>query len=124
MRRCLSRQRLRLRLRAVGADRITLGGSGGRAFLPEGKDLVAGPERRRPRDVNGVLHALMRRTSLGMSGQRALGRLAGLRGHAELVVHMNRFDMDGLADAGDAAFDGGTIRLAVELDLAPCQGAA
>jgi hypothetical protein len=59
-----------------------------------------------------------------MDLERALGRLASLRRHADIVMDVDGFDPDGLADARDATIDGGREALALEGDLAPCQGAS
>src|SRR5262245_46973874 len=85
--------------------------------------LVAESKRGIPRDGDGVLHALMRRAALQMDLERALGRLARLGWHRDVIVDVNRLDPDRLADAGDAAVDGSLERITIERDLAPCQGA-
>src|SRR6266851_9128318 len=93
-------------------------------LLSNGQHLVAGLKGGRPADLDGILHALMRGTALGMRSQGPFRRFPRLRRHSELVVHVNGLDVDGLADARDPAFHGGDEGLAVEGDLAPCQGAA
>ncbi len=85
--------------------------------------LVADADGGVPRDRDGVLHALVRRAALGMQLERALGRFSRVRGHRQVVVDVNRLDPDRLADAGDAAIDGGLEGITIERDLAPCQGA-
>jgi hypothetical protein len=55
--------------------------------------------------------------------ERALGRLASVGGDREVVVDVDRLDADGLARADDPALHRGPVGLAVEGDLAPCQGA-
>src|SRR5205823_14441665 len=66
----------------------------------------------------------MRGTALRMRHQGSFSGLPRLCRHGELVVHVDRLDVNGLADACDAAFHGGGEGLAVECDFAPCQGAA
>src|SRR6266446_2237303 len=92
-------------------------------LLSDGQHLVPGLERGGPTDLDGILHALVRWAALRMRGQGPLRRLPRLRRHGEFVVHVNGFDVDGLPDARDPAFHGGDEGLAVERDLAPCQGA-
>src|SRR5713226_9004611 len=89
----------------------------------ERHDPVAGAQRGVPRDLDRTLDALVGRASLGMEGERALGRLPRVRGDGEVVVHVDRPDADRLADADDAPLDDGLVGLALERDLAPCQGA-
>src|SRR5712692_2200820 len=66
----------------------------------------------------------MRGTPLRMRGEGSLGCLARFCGHGELVVDVDGLDVDGLAYTRDPAFRRGDEGLAVECDLAPCQGAA
>src|SRR2546428_11955221 len=94
------------------------------ALLPNGHRAVAGAERGVPGDADGILHALVRGTALDVDGQRTLRSLHSVRGHREVVVHVDRPDPDRLADPDDASLDGGLVGLAVERDLAPCQGAS
>src|SRR6266446_5139588 len=91
--------------------------------LADGHHLVTDAERGVPRDRDRVLHALVGGTALRMDFERALGRLAGLQRHAEIVMDVDGFDPDSLADARDATVNSGGESLAVEGDLAPCQGA-
>src|SRR5262249_40503462 len=65
----------------------------------------------------------MRGAALRMKLESALGCLARLRRHSHVVMDVNRFDPDRLADAGDAAVDRGPEGLTIEWDLAPSQGA-
>src|SRR5262245_60172596 len=85
--------------------------------------LLTESKRGIPRDGDGVLHALMRGTALQMDLERALGRLARLGRHRDVIVDVNRLDPDRLADAGDAAVDRRLERITIERDLAPYQGA-
>src|SRR5262245_51030941 len=66
----------------------------------------------------------MRGTALDVYVQRTLRRLYGVRGHRDVVVHVDRPDPDRLADPDDPPLDGSLVGLAVERDLAPCQGAS
>src|SRR5712691_1644192 len=102
----------------------SLGRRGMRCFFLYGQRLVAGLQRGRPGDVYGVLDALMRGTALRMRRQSSFSGLPRLCRHGELVVHVDGLDVNGLADARDAAFHGSSEGLAVEIDFAPCQGAA
>src|SRR2546425_1000593 len=102
----------------------SLGGSGiGSLALSNGDGLLADVNGGVPRDPDRVLHALVRGAALRMDFERAPGRLAGLPRHPEIVVDVDGFDPDGLADARDPTVDSGGESLAVEGDLAPCQGA-
>src|SRR3989454_63032 len=102
----------------------SLGGSGiGSLALSNGDGLLADANGGVPRDPDRVLHALVRGAALRMDFERAPGRLAGLPRHPEIVVDVDGFDPDGLADARDPTGDSGGESLAVEGDLAPCQGA-
>src|SRR6267378_6363804 len=76
-----------------------------------------------PRHLDGALDALVSRTALGMRGQRALGRLQRVGRHRDVVVDVDRADADRLAVADDLALHGGREAVAIERDLAPCQGA-
>src|SRR6266852_7814704 len=102
----------------------SLGRRGIRCFFLYRQRLVAGLERGRPGDLYGVLDALMRGTALRMRHQGALSCLPRVCGNGELVVHVDGLDVNGLADARDAAFHGGSEGVAVKCDFAPCQGAA
>src|SRR5262245_23044600 len=51
--------------------------------------LISRSERCRPGDRDGVLHALMRGTALRVKRQRPLGRLSGLGGHGEVIMHVD-----------------------------------
>src|SRR5207247_10864295 len=76
-----------------------------------------------PGDVDRVLHALMRGAALGMKLEGTLGCLARLRRHSKIVVDVNRFAADRVADARDATVDSGLEGIASQRNLAPCQGA-
>src|SRR6266852_178472 len=104
--------------------RMAARGAGLRGLTSKGHDLVPDPDPGVPGDVDGPLYALVRRAALRVQRQRPLGRLAAVRGHRELVVHVDGLDPDRLADTDDAAFHGGGVTVTVEPDLAPCQGAA
>src|SRR5258708_2962325 len=58
-----------------------------------------------------------------MELERALGCLSRLRRHRQVIVNLNRFYWDGLADGRDAAIDDGRKGIPIERDFAPCQGA-
>src|SRR2546425_10247471 len=103
---------------------MSLGGSGTRSLSLSNRDrLVADAEGGVPGNRDRVLHALVRRTALGMEVERTFGRVAPLRGHRQVVMHVNRFDPDRLADPRNAAIDSRLERIAIERALAPCQGA-
>src|SRR6266478_810863 len=100
----------------------SLGGSG-IGSLSKHDRLIANADRGVPGNLDGVLYALVRRAALGMELERALSCLARLRGHGQVVMDVNRFDADRLADPRDAAVDGGLEGVPIERDFAPCQGA-
>src|SRR6266849_6466808 len=92
-------------------------------LLMDGQYLIAGLERGRPADLDGVLDALMSGAAQRMRCEGSLGRLPRLCRDRELVMHVNGLDVNGLPYAGDPAFHGRGVGLAVECYLAPCQGA-
>src|SRR3990167_10496745 len=87
----------------------------------ERDDRVAGAQRGVPADRDRALDALVGGAALRVHGERALGGLARLRRHAEIVVDLDRRDADRRARADDAPGHRRRVRAPVELDLAPCQ---
>src|SRR5262249_22473592 len=76
-----------------------------------------------PRHLDRALHALVRRTAERMRRQRSLGRIQRVAGHSQLVMHVDRANLDGLAVADDTALHRCREGVTIERDLAPCQGA-
>src|SRR5688572_1073692 len=91
----------------------SLGGSG-IGILPFQSDRpIAHADRRIPRDVDGPLHALVRRAADRVKLERPRGGLLGVSRDGQVVVDVDGLDADGLADADDPPLDGGLVRLAV-----------
>src|SRR2546426_8748315 len=102
----------------------SLGGSGiGSLALSNGDGLLADANGGVPRDPDRVLHALVRGAALRMDFERAPGRLAGRPRHPEIVVDVDGFDPDGLADARDPTVDSGGGKIAGGGGLSPPPGA-
>ena len=58
-----------------------------------------------------------------MEAERPFGGFSRFDGHRQIVVHVNRLDADRVADPGNTPRDRRLEAIAIERDLAPCQGA-
>ena len=81
--------------------------------------LISDMHSRIPRNLDRILHTLMRRAAFGMNPQRTLGCFAEFGWDSQVIMQHDGFDANGLANTGDMAIDGSGVRLAVKRNLAP-----